>query len=670
MDWRRHGLKVRIFSGFGALILMSVGLVGFGIFQFARISDQVALMNRSTLGAVQSAEVVRHLEILRRATLAYFANGDEASLKEANEADAKVGELAEQRIKGTTAEERRQLYRDLETKLSTIRGEREALEAAARQAQIMRGNMTATGDKLGVDTTKMVIAVERGHSASWSRAALMVDRSILLARVAALRFVWTHDPKDAALFKPAIEEVRTALETLDKYDIPQEASELVPGISGSLDAYVTMFETYADSAVKSADLYEKQIAPTIVAMNKTMDDAMVGINGDNEKRRNETTGVVSGTIKVQGIVATVTVLVGLLIAFFVGRAITRPLAALTGAMGQLADGHFDVELPGLGRKDEIGQIAGSVETFKLKAIEKARLEQEQEDAKRKAARAERRADMQRLADEFQSAVGGIIETVSSASNELEAAATTLTQTAERTQELSAGVASASEQASSNVQSVASATEEMTSSVNEIGRQVHESSRIADEAVQQAGKTDARIAELSQSAGRIGDVVKLITAIAEQTNLLALNATIEAARAGDSGRGFAIVAQEVKALAAQTAKATEEIGAQIASMQSATQESVAAIKEIGETIGRMAKISMAIAAAVEEQGGATEEIARNVNEAARGTTQVATNITDVSRGAGETGSASSQVLASARSLAGESNHLKAEVDKFLATVRAA
>jgi methyl-accepting chemotaxis protein len=232
------------------------------------------------------------------------------------------------------------------------------------------------------------------------------------------------------------------------------------------------------------------------------------------------------------------------------------------------------------------------------------------------------------------------------------------------------VASASEEASSNVQTVASAAEEMSASVSEVGRQVQESSRIAGEAVRQAEKTDARIAQLSQAAGRIGDVVKLITAIAEQTNLLALNATIEAARAGEAGRGFAVVAQEVKALAAQTAKATDEISTQIAGMQTATLESVGAIKEIGATITRISEIATTIAAAVEEQGAATSEIARNVGEAARGTSQVAANIGDVNRGATETGSASTQVLASAQSLSRDSSRLKSELEAFLSTVRAA
>jgi len=232
------------------------------------------------------------------------------------------------------------------------------------------------------------------------------------------------------------------------------------------------------------------------------------------------------------------------------------------------------------------------------------------------------------------------------------------------------VTAASEQASANVEAVAGATEEMSSSVNEISRQVHESSRIASEAVHQAAKTDSRIAQLTQAATRIGDVVALITAIAEQTNLLALNATIEAARAGDAGRGFAVVASEVKQLASQTAKATEEIGTQVAGMQAATNESVAAIKEIGGTIGRISEIALAIAGAVEEQDSVTKDIARNVQQAAAGTSQVVSHIGEVNRGASETGSASANLLTSAQSLSGESHRLKSEVEKFLSTVRAA
>jgi methyl-accepting chemotaxis protein len=368
------------------------------------------------------------------------------------------------------------------------------------------------------------------------------------------------------------------------------------------------------------------------------------------------------------------VVVGLLglaivLGFVITRGITRPIGAMTGAMRKLADGDVTVEVPGIGRKDEIGDLAGAALVFKENLIANERLRAEQAEAEKRAAE-QRKSDMRRLADGFEAAVGEIIDTVSAASTELEASASTLTKTAETTRQLSTSVAAASEQASANVQSVASAAEEMASSVGEIGRQVEESTKITVEAVRQAELTDARMAELSHAADRIGDVVKLITTIAEQTNLLALNATIEAARAGEAGKGFAVVAQEVKALAAQTAKATGEIGQQVAGIQASTQQSVAAIKEIGGTIGRISEIASTIAAAVEEQGAATQEISRNIQQAAAGTTQVASNITEVNQGAAETGSASSQVLSSAQALSSEGSRLKLEVGKFLATVRAA
>ncbi len=261
----------------------------------------------------------------------------------------------------------------------------------------------------------------------------------------------------------------------------------------------------------------------------------------------------STTLRMQIAIALVTLAV-LCLAMLIGRAISRPLSAMTRAMDKLAAGQFDVVLPGMGRRDEIGDMAQAVERFKLKAIEKAQQEATQQEAAARAAAAARKAEMHQLADAFEGAVGSIVATVSTASAQLEAAAATLKRRAESAQQLSGTVAAASEQASSNVQSVASATEELTGSVTEIGRQVSESSRIASDAVRQAEHTDARIGDLSQAAGRIGDVVKLITAIAEQTNLLALNATIEAARAGEAGKGFAVVATEVKELAQETAKA--------------------------------------------------------------------------------------------------------------------
>jgi methyl-accepting chemotaxis protein len=337
---------------------------------------------------------------------------------------------------------------------------------------------------------------------------------------------------------------------------------------------------------------------------------------------------------------------------------------------RMAQGELNVEIVEIKRRDEIGDVGRAVEAIKLKVAEQAQQEAVAKAEADARAAEQRKAEMHKLAGMFESAVGGIVDAVSSASTELEASAGTMTKTADMTQQLATTVAAASEQATTNVQSVASATEEMSSSVNQISRQVQESARMAGAAVDQARRTNERVSELSKAAVHIGDVVELINTIAGQTNLLALNATIEAARAGEAGRGFAVVASEVKALAEQTARATGEISQHISGIQAATQESVTAIKEISEAIDKVSEISSTIASAVEEQSAATLEISRNVQQAARGTQEVSSNITNVQRGANETGSASSQVLSAAQSLSSDSNRLRLEVGKFLNAVRAA
>jgi methyl-accepting chemotaxis protein len=495
------------------------------------------------------------------------------------------------------------------------------------------------------------------------------DSNVNSLRALVWRFAATGDTK----LVDQITHARTALEDVFKRIVAKDDDKSFQAAIASLDSIVKRFIAANDESVKNEGIKEavvKNGLKLVTEANDLMEISATSAQASNKTQKQE---VVEKTMSASRIsfaigIAVVISLIGSVVFSFFG--IARPMTRLNVALGQMAGGNLDVVIPGADRGDEIGDLAKTVTVIRQNAENKAHDEAEAQVGQDQAAARRRKAEMVKLADDFEGAVGQIVQTVSSASTQLEASAGTLTSTAERSQELTTLVAGASEEAATNVQSVASATEEMASSINEIGRQVQESARMASEAVDQARKTNDRVSELSKAASRIGDVVELINTIAGQTNLLALNATIEAARAGEAGRGFAVVASEVKALAEQTAKATGEIGQQISGIQAATNESVGAIREISGTIERLSEISSTIAAAVEEQGAATSEISRNVQQAAQGTQQVSSNITDVQRGASETGSASSQVLAAARSLSGDSHRLKQELGKFLDTVRAA
>jgi methyl-accepting chemotaxis protein len=430
------------------------------------------------------------------------------------------------------------------------------------------------------------------------------------------------------------------------------------------------FPALARGDLESAKATYQEMA-TAYAMHRSKIDDIVKssnafVSATEQQSQSYNRAIMTAVVAMSGL------MLGLVIlgAWALDKGIVRPLLCITEAIRSLAGGNLDVALPGLGRNDEIGDIAAAVGEFKTKASEKAEADARLKQGETNQLTAERKAQMKRLADQFQTAVGKIVDKVTSASAQLEGTANRMAKSSDTTEQLSTMVAAASEQTSANVQGVAAASEQLSSTVTEISRQVQESSTMAKAAVEQASKTNARVTDLSLSAERIGNVVSLINNIASQTNLLALNATIEAARAGEAGKGFAVVAQEVKALASQTGKATNEIASQISSMQTATNEAVSAIHEITSTITRLSEYAGAIAAAVEQQGATTQEISRNVSEAARGTSEVASSISEVHRGAAETGTASAQVLESAKLLSHESGELRSEVDSFLATVRAA
>ena len=660
--------RAKVTLGFAAVLVISALSMAMAYVGFERISAGVVSYRTSVAESGLARNIDRELTAYQALTRYYVITGKAADAKAAKEAEASLKAAIDESTKAATGSARLDKITMVAREFSgfskvfadilAVKSENDAIGATqlSRLSLMLRAKIDELSD------TAMMAALPATEEQAKDIITQFVTTTSLVNTYMAM-----PDAIAANAASARIKFLENSIATIyaNNDSIMKKAKE----IAADVKTYQSGFTKYVENTKKVDGLAQEMtaIAATIVKLSSALKADMLS---DQQRLENESDRTIHETERLVVMLGIGGLIIGAVLAMLLGRSIARPMTAMCAAMRRLAAGDFDVVLPGLGRRDELGDMASAVEEFKVQAIAKAARDAEAHDEQNRIAGSARRAELIRFADDFEGAVGAIVANVATSAEQLESAAGTLTRTAETTESLSGRVAGASEEASSNMQSVATATEELSLSVSEIGRQVETSSRIADSAVQQAEQTDVRIAELSRAAQRIGDVVNLITAIAEQTNLLALNATIEAARAGDAGRGFAVVASEVKSLASQTAKATDEISAQIAGMQNATQESVTAIKQIGATIGQISGIASEIASAVSQQGAATREIAQNVQRVAHGTQQVAGNITEVNRGATETGAASAQVLHSAQSLSTESARLRTELDRFMENIRAA
>jgi methyl-accepting chemotaxis protein len=654
--------------GFALVLVVSAASMGIAYLGFERVSSGVATYRNSVSEADLARNIDRELIWYRGLARYYVVTGKEDDATAALSAEAGLKDAIDQSMKGTTNPARldqvTRLAREFRTFTKIFA---EILKFKRDSALLIQNQLARNGNMLRYKLDDLPSNANEAELHAIEFGAKQVTAQFQTVTALVNTFAVNSDQTVAASALARLKFVENSLHAIASTD-----EKILQGLKEA----ATLLEEYRQALgklvenTKSIDELTAEMADSAAAIVKGSSVMKADLVSDQRRLEAESDAIVGETEHLILMLAAGGFLLGGGLALVLGRGISRPMTEMCQAMRELAGGKFDVVLPGLGRKDELGEMAGAVEEFKLQAVAKAERDANAQDAQNRASSAARRGELIRFADDFEAAVGAIVSNVSASAVQLEQSAGTLTRTAETTQSLSSQVAGASEQASSNMQSVATATEELSASVDEIGRRVRESNRIAEAAVVQAQQTDGRIGKLSRAAQEIGDVVKLITAIAEQTNLLALNATIEAARAGDAGRGFAVVAAEVKSLASQTAKATDEISSHISGMQGATQESVAAIKEIGGTIGQISNIASSIASAVEQQSSATQEIARSVQTVAQGTHEAAANIMQVNRGATETGSASEEVLNSAKTLSTESSRLREELDRFMANIRAA
>lgn len=659
-------IQTKILAGFAVSLVLAGGMAGFAVVQLSGIDHDVrtARALSDNLGRVLQAEL--SAQNMRRAALRYRFDAEKGQISDfAVARDAGLGLLADA-AKATLSEDRRKLYNANRESVQVYNLQMQSFTELTDTEFALKKDLSKLGDLMSETAGRLVDLAEGQENVEIIRWNDALQRALVSVRIINLRFMAFREPDAAPKFEAANDAAMAAISALEAVG-ESPVRSVLPKLRDVLTAYASDFRKLFATHLKADDLFDKQMLPRMVAILNDLNTATISLASANASTGLELDTKLSETALTEEVVTGIGLVLGIILALLIGRAISVPVARMTLAMRRLADGDMLVDVPDIDRKDEIGHLASALQIFKVNMLDASRLGAEQEAAR--SARARRQDAMDSHTKAFAESVTGVMSALGSASSSMRSSAGTMTEAAAAVHAEASDTANGAGRSSADLIAVAAAVEQFSASVSEISRQVTVSSDVARQAVQRAEASQLTIRGLAESTVKIGDVVRLIDSIASQTNLLALNATIEAARAGDAGKGFAVVAGEVKALAAQTARATADIASQIGTVRTATEDTVSAMNEIGDIIGRMGEVSTAISAAVEEQSATTREIAASIQEVASSTSQAAQAMEHVVEVADQAGSASRNILTEAAQIGSEAEKLRTEVQTFLSAVQA-